>query len=607
MIHLTSSAVESFVEHLSPLDRHFSSLIEKLSGQENPQLRLVAALASYSTIEQGHVCLNLKRLPRKLHYAEGLRSINVPAPRNLIAALKQTQIVGKPGDFRPLIIDDQARLYLHRYWMYENAIATEIKRRVHNVAFNKDQLKDSLARLFPTDSETSINWQKLATVAAVTHNFAVISGGPGTGKTTTVLKILAALLEQAHPRKLRIALTAPTGKATARLQQTVQNGKTALDCSEEIKSALPETASTIHRLLGAQFHSARFRHDEKNVLPVDVVVVDEASMVDVALMAKLLKAIPETARVILVGDKDQLSSVEAGAVLGDICGEANNEFSENFASLYHELTGEQVASISSPAAIQDAIVLLRKTYRFSASIAELSSAINAGDEEATRTALQNHSSAVRIEDLPLRKELPAKLRLHILQHWNSVFEATEPAEKLRHFDAFRIVSAMKTGPLGVVDLNEQIEAVLAEERLIPGNQKWYAGRPILITQNSYDLDLFNGDIGVVALDPVTKEIHVFFPGENNTIRKVPPVQLPEHETAFAMTVHKSQGSEFENILLVLPLREGTILNRELVYTAITRARKSVTIWSSGNAIENAAAKKQERNSGLNDRLWGPVT
>jgi exodeoxyribonuclease V alpha subunit len=311
---------------VSELDIHFASFISRLAGTRAPELCLAAALASNYT-RQGHICLALSSIAGKqlVEGENGHDPIICPELRDWHKKLRKTSVVGKPGEYKPLILDDRSGLYLHRYWDYEEKLANLIRERVNEDKENIDftHLREGLDRLFPQGQDEEVDWQKVAAFTSLVKTFCIISGGPGTGKTTTVAKILALILEQPSPTKPRIALTAPTGKAAAKLQQAIKGSKAKLTCADSIKDAIPKEASTIHRLLGSVPGSPYFRHNAQNMLPVDIVVVDEASMVDLALMSKLIQALPPQARLILLGDKDQLASVEAGAMLGDICDAGN--------------------------------------------------------------------------------------------------------------------------------------------------------------------------------------------------------------------------------------------------------------------------------------------
>ena len=364
-------------------------------------------------------------------------------------------------------------------------------------------------------AKTGTDLQEVAAKKAVTSDFTVITGGPGTGKTWTVMRILALLLEQPGGEKLRIALAAPTGKAAARLTESVR--------------AVSETfaATTIHRLLGYLPGSPYFRHDAENPLSFDVVIVDEASMVDLALMAKLVAAVPPEARLILLGDRDQLASVEAGSVLADICAAAES------------------AAPNEP--LHGAVVALRRNYRFAETggIYRVSIAINSGDTEAAIAALQEGWRRSRMAAATRCAQTGRCLAPTDRDRFRAFLKTDDPLEALAHLQKFRILCAVRQGPFGVENLNAVAEEVLADAGLLAPRRGWYRGQPIMITQNDYNLALFNGDSGIILPDPgAGGELRAFFLSAEGRLRRFLPSRLPAHETAFAITVHKSQGSEF---------------------------------------------------------------
>lgn len=598
--------------NLSRLDLHFAAHLVRLSGRDIPELALAAALASSYT-RQGHVCLDLsdiqgKRLPEG---DNGEGAIVCPGLKEWCDRLRESTVVGDPGEYKPLILDRKCRLYLFRYWDYQERLVDSIRRRIHEDMPPMDvaALKNRLDLLFPGDNREDADWQKVSAFTALMKRFCVISGGPGTGKTTTVAKILALLLEEANPKRLRIVLAAPTGKAAARLQETIKQARETLPVADTIKGAIPSEASTIHRLLGSIPGSPYFRHNSQNPLPVDVVVVDEASMIDMALMSKLVQALPFQARLILLGDKDQLSSVEAGAVLGDICDTGHSPgFSACFCDHLKEATGCDIRHVKDEHGppIQDCIVQLRKNYRFGSDsgIAAVSSAVNSGDEGLAMALLKRGEyKDIKWLHLP-RSALPRALKDTILEEYGEYMKTGDPVRTFQIFERFRILAALREGPYGVAAINLFAEKILKEEKLIKPKGKWYAGRPVLITRNDYNLRLFNGDVGMVLQDRMAgNDLRVFFPSADGALRKIHPLRLPEHETVFAMTVHKSQGSEFDRVLLILPDRESPVLTRELLYTGITRARKSVQIWGAEEVFRCAVSRPTRRASGLCDSLW----
>jgi exodeoxyribonuclease V alpha subunit len=463
------------------------------------------------------------------------------------------------------------------------------------------------------DASKPVDWQCVAAFAAARKKFCVISGGPGTGKTHTLVVILAMLLDMEPNRKLRIAVAAPTGKAAARIQDSIRSIKTTLPCSDAVKAQLPERAMTLHRLLGNVPDSAYFRHNAGNQLPYDVIAVDEASMVDLALMAKLFQAVPASARVILLGDKDQLASVEAGAVLGDICSApALDRFSRDFGDEFKQLTGWTLpasAGIERPPGLTDGVVQLRKNHRFSkkSAIFQLSTAINDGLIDVALDILRRGSSEpggdLASATLPPRTKLKIALKDKLIGGFREFLETNDPLQALGAMNRFRILCALREGAFGVAGLNRLAEELLEEAGLIHAGSTWYSHRPLMITRNDYNLKLFNGDIGVILPEPENGDPRAFFVGPGNTLRKFLPIRLPECETAYAMTVHKSQGSEFDRVLMILPDRESPVLSRELLYTGITRARMNVELWFDEGVFRKGLSRRVQRTSGLSDALW----
>ena len=606
---------------LSLLDIHFAGFMERLAGTRDPHLWLAAAMVSRYT-GQGHICLDLSSLDQKrlLDAGDGKGPVVCPNLDDWCKKLRKTSVVGTPGEYAPLILDDRSRLYLHRYWDYQEKLARSIRKRVHDDGQDMDmvRLKEGLERVFgasfmtgPSGQGEDIDWQKVAAFTSLTKRFCVISGSPGTGKTTTIVRILALILEQTRSSNLRIALSAPTGKAAAKLQEAIKRGKKKLNCPDKIKEAIPEEASTLHRLLGSIPGSPYFRHHANNLLSVDVVVVDEASMVDLALMSKLTQALPAEARLILLGDKDQLASVEAGAVLGDICHRGYvHSFSRPFRKHLKRVMGYEIPSQPKgrgSSGMEDSIVQLHKSFRFSAEsgIRVVSQAVNSGDADRAITLLQGGQYRdIKWRDLPRPAGLPYILKDTIIRGFRDYLEGRDTPEIFRRFDGFRILCAIREGPYGVVALNTLVEQILKKEKLIETGKRWYAGRPFLITRNDYHLRLFNGDVGIILPDPqADNELRAFFLAADGAVRKFHPLRLPEHETVYAMTVHKSQGSEFRRVFLLLPERDVPILTRELIYTGITRAKERIEIWGTEAVLRAAVSRRIERRSGLGDALW----
>jgi len=600
----------------SDLDRHFAGFIEAQAGGDYPLLALAAALVSHWRGE-GHTCLDLAAIAGTVFPEdpiEGVKGVSLPSLDNWVRELKNSLVAGSPGELKPLILDARCRLYLHRYWEYQQSLAAAILKRAVEKPDEtaSTEFGQKLQALIPAVSDGSLNWQCVAAVAALRKKFCVISGGPGTGKTRTLVLILALLLELARDRKLRIAVAAPTGKAAARIQDSILGAKATMACNEAIKAQLPERAMTIHRLLGYIPDSVFFRHNAERPLPYDVVAVDEASMVDLALMAKLFQAMPASARVILLGDKDQLASVEAGAVLGDICAARGGDgFSVGFSRQFEKLAGRPLpVGVKGDGLLADCVVELRENYRFGeqSTIYRLSDAINQGRAEAALTIIRDcdkdEAADLRSASLPKRAGLKEALRERVTQGFGEFLKASDPQEALAALGRFRVLCALRVGPFGVGRLNRMTEAILEEAGLIEPAGSWYAHRPVMVTRNDYNLKLFNGDIGVVLPDSVSGEPRAFFPGPDDEVREFLPLRLPEHETAYALTVHKSQGSEFDRVLFILPDRESPVLSRELLYTGITRARESVELWFEEKVFRAALSRRVRRTSGLLDALVG---
>jgi len=591
---------------LTSLDVSFAQLMCRLSDNESNELAMAAALASHATAN-GHVCLDLNsEAGKKIYLHEDAQSVKLPDYKEWVTVLSDAPVLGHPGEYRPLILDEVGRLYLYRYWKYEQDLAQSLYKKVGvvNQSVDETQLRDGLNQLFSTTSEQP-NWQKVAAAAAVLNQFSVISGGPGTGKTSTVIRILALLRQQPNGLNLNIALAAPTGKAAARMQEAIHQAKQQLPVDESIRDAIPEQATTLHRLLGASMDSIYFRHNKENPLPIDVLILDEASMVDVALMAKLMWALPEKARLIMLGDKDQLSSVEAGAVLADICGK-QQAFSDGFRAKLKSLIGDALPSQKETVlSMADSILLLRQSYRFTdtSGIGLLAKSVNQGDDQQVLSLLNDKA----LPDIALYADYDsiAEKAADSYQRYLECLKGEESIDDVfTAFNSFRVLCAIRGGPYGVVTLNQKIESALAARSLIDAGNDYYVGRPIMVTRNDHGLRLYNGDVGLLLPDPECDGLlRACFQCSDGVTRKIAPVSLPEHETVYAMTVHKSQGSEFEQVLLVLPEEDNPLLSRELVYTGITRAKIRFELYAGNEILLAAVQRKLSRTTGLQDLLW----
>jgi exodeoxyribonuclease V alpha subunit len=616
--------------YFTPLDSRFAQTLarlanERLSEAPRPEVLLAAALASHQMTE-GHVCVDLAKPPAPVDAAgEPIADVRWPAATPWIAALRTSALVSLAGPDAgipqaPLVLDSAGRVYLQRFWCHQQELARELRERARALFTPRDpkRLRAELVRLFP-ESDASFPWQRAAALSAVRRGLTVVTGGPGTGKTATVVRMLALLVGEAvatGARPPRILLVAPTGKAAARLGESIDDAIPRLRCAASVLAyltELPRTASTIHRALGTYGGTAsRFRHDADNPLVADVVVVDEASMVDLALMNRLVAAIPRRARLVLLGDRDQLASVEAGAVLGDLCDP------QAIARTYSTPHVKELASLGSmdlPAprkavresGLRDSIVRLVHSYRYgeTSGIGRLSAAIR---EQRPAEALRvlesgDFPDVVRV-DPPPQGVLHAASEKKIVGGFRAALQTADAVAALCALDGFRVLCAHRRGPFGVEALNGRIVELLRELDLVGSGDIQYRGRAVLVTRNDYDVALFNGDVGLVMRDPDDDaRLLAVFTAPGGKLRRLSPARLPTHETAFAMTVHKSQGSEVDEVVVVLP-EKSPIVTRELLYTAVTRARKRVVIQASPAAIEEGIRAETQRASGLRDLLWG---
>jgi len=608
---------------LSALDVQLARTLERLQpGQTEPVL-LGAAFASRA-IAHGHICADLRELDARPLVDEGgeaLGDLRLPTLFEWVMELGQTALCSDGSRPTPLVFDGEARLYLTRYWRYQDSLATALRRRAtEQLPLDAARLGSDVRRLFGANTDKVADpRQMLAAVVAAARRLTVISGGPGTGKTTTVVRVLALLVEQALSRAEappRIMMLAPTGKAAARLSESVTGSVQGLACADAVKEAIPLEAQTLHRALGYLPHTpTKFRHDARDPLPADVVLVDEASMVDLALMAKLVDAVAPEARLILLGDKDQLASVEAGAILGDICNaDGQRAYSEPFGASLQQVLGEQASALPLGGPSQtgpwDCIVELTHSFRFASDegIGRFARALRDGEADAAIAQLANANAnddapTVAMAELADDEALRTTLKPAVIRAFGPYLEATSPEAMLEALGRYRLLSAHRRGAFGTERLNLLIEDILGRAGRIERGHTGphYHGRPILVTTNDYQLGLFNGDVGIVARDG--GRLRAFFRGQDGSLRSLLPSRLPPHETVFAMTVHKSQGSEFDHVGLLLPPALSPILTRELIYTGVTRAKKSVQLYGTPAVLRDAVKRRVERASGLRDALW----
>ena len=611
----------------------FARFIASMDDGASPahEAPLLLACALLSELEgRGHSCLMLDELARDpctlmgwtAAQWEPLAASCAPLPKNAKAwraVLAAAGVVCQAGEFdydQPLVLDGE-RLYLRRYWRDETIVATAIGARARRRReVDTSQVRRWLGLLFDGAAQTAAgpDWQRLACAIALRGDVAIITGGPGTGKTYTVARLLALLFARSGETPLRIALAAPTGKAAARLKQSIDKAlqdlaaridgaADGLDLRE--KTARIGPARTLHSLLGARPDTRLFAHHRGNPLEVDVLIVDEASMVHLEMMAAVLDALPAGATLVLLGDKDQLSSVEAGAVLGDLCEHAQEGGYDAVTAAYAReaaLAELPERFLGQAGALAQQTVMLRESRRFSGPIGELATAVNEGDVLLAETVLRAGGPVAWLEQAQVRQLLDLAEEGY-RAYLALVADAGEPLAVLRAFEQFRLLCAVREGEWGVAGLNGAIEQRLEAACLLRRGGEWYAGRPVMVTRNDYGTGVYNGDIGVALPDPSRAgSLRVYFL-EGEQVRSVLATRLRHVETAFAMTVHKSQGSEFAHTVMVLPKAGGTMLARELVYTGITRARERFTLVTPvGAVLAEAIVRKTRRASGLKAML-----
>jgi exodeoxyribonuclease V alpha subunit len=589
---------------LRDLDRHFARWIGVLSGEVSEPLTLAAALAS-QRLGEGDVCVDLARFAGRRLFAVPEAEDGLPAPDldPWIDALRASAAVGTPeAPDRPLVIDG-TRLYLCRYWHFEKTLADGLHRLASTpVSVDLHRLETALNRLFPqvpTGGES--DGQKTAAALAALRSLCIVSGGPGTGKTHTVAVILALIAELAGPPFPRMVLAAPTGKAAARLTEAIRKAREQLPVDAEVRTAIPTEAMTLHRLIRVRPGRANPGHGPGNPLHLDLLVIDEASMIDLPLMSRTVAALPDHARLILLGDKDQLASVEAGNVFADLCAKPGRGYSPALCA-----TLKRCAACNGPAdpaatALGDCLALLEKSYRFGSrsGIGALARAVRAGADPMPVF----DSGAGDVAHVAPDPAGPLRTPEAAIEAFGAIFKAADPAQALARLDHFAILCATREDAAGVVESNRRVEMGLKGAGLAVEAGGMYRGRPILVTRNDYQLGVFNGDIGILWPDPADGVLRAWFRQADGELKKISPGRLPAHETAFAMTVHKAQGSEFDRVLLLLPDRDVQVLSRELLYTAATRARAHIEIRGPAGLIRKAAARTAERASGLAERLW----
>lgn len=646
---------------LTDLDVQLARFITRV-GSVNESA--IIALLWYMCIMQreGHVAVKIaevldKNLLEEAHKRLNTRAAEATFPSDYIfkeehfELLKRSRLIDHDNS---IFVNDGNWLYFRRFYGYETDIVNMIRSRmvwdpIGEVPRKSGDSTDLGASSVPQDSgnknnssaPAEIDWQEMAIVAGLSYRSCIITGGPGTGKTYTVLNMLTRMLT-ARPG-LRIALCAPTGKAAARLVESIEANLSTLAISKDIRDLLPQKAMTIHRLIGWNPSWGKARYNRDNPLPYDVVILDEASMVDIALLSRLSRAMLPDARFVMLGDKDQLASVEAGAVFGEIAGIPDDRSSpeklgnptnsnstdsrEN--SFKHDgqskdgihpsdsnpienSNNSEISHKISTITFPDIVVKLQKSWRFgeASEIGKLSREVNDGNADASWELLEN-GEKVQILGAKSDERLEQNLLKRAKVHHQKILKTSNPAEALSTLRSFQTLSAHRKGNRGTIALNATIDAVFASDYRKNSGQSytndmpnWYAGRPVMMPHNDYELGVFNGDVGITL--EIDGRLMVAFPTPNSEskIKWVSPAQLRKVESAWVLTVHKSQGSEYDEVVLVLPDEPSLVLTRELAYTALTRARTNFGLWGEKPVWRHMLEAKVERKSGLSDRLHG---
>ena len=614
--------------HLADIDCHFAGLIAELDGGAGPELPLAAALASAWT-RDGHACIALAEVAGREWPRAG--AVRLPALDRWIDALDASPIVARPKDAerRPLVLDRQGRLYLERLWTAEQAVAASLhglaggaesgpgenigvagrsgysehgaQRPASDPDVEPDRLEAALDRFFPgTASGDPI---RMAARTAICRRLCVISGGPGTGKTTIAAAIVALLIELGLAAPGAIALAAPTGKAAARLQEAVRGRHRAMTSLVPALEGYEAQATTVHRWL-----LRRGRSDQGGP-PVDALILDEGSMVDLTLMARVLSALPDGARFVVLGDASQLASVQPGAVFADLC-RAGTDVE---AGIGAGRAGADCTPVRASSSLAPCVVELVRNWRFdeAGGIGRLAAAVVRGDAPAVVAALRDPSDdATELRALPDADRFERLATKFAEERFAVALRAMralrEPGGGVRSLASFRVLCAHRVGLFGADRFNRSVERRLRALGLVRENDTFYPGRPILITRNDPRTGLANGDTGVVLRDAADR-IQVWFPeldGSDGQPRLVAPARLPPHESFFAVTVHRAQGSEYDEVAVVLGPADSRVATRELLYTAVTRARRRVVVYGSDESVRAAVERVTERSSGLRDALAG---
>ncbi|MCW8930311.1 MAG: exodeoxyribonuclease V subunit alpha [Gammaproteobacteria bacterium] len=625
---------QSRLRDIKSIDYFLARQICKSLNKEQDHLFFHSIMATSEALRNGHTCLKLDEEAQSdietvfwQNLDENQEGYHFPILDEWHEYLSNLSL--SPEDKQPLVYENN-RLYLRRYWQFENELGAAIHTLLNKSTFQfeardieqkMEQARQVIERLFPHEVKIDsgitdeLDWQKIAVANALLRQFTIIAGGPGTGKTFTVTKILAAL-QSLSDNTLKIAMVAPTGKAAQRLNESIQKAKSVLQknklTSIETLNSIPDTASTLHRLLGVIHGSHSFRFNETRKLPFDLILVDEISMIDLPLMTRLMRAIDEHCQIIMLGDADQLPSVAAGSILADLAPKQIPGYTIDSSKKISELTGCHIPVLDSKKNTLnlDHLTVLQKSHRFDGGgeIGQLARQVIGGNANESWILLKQGKEQIeRVADYSFNQWIEQMVddyyvplfenkNLSDIQSLKNMFE---------QLNQFRFLAATRLGEQGVYSLNEIIEQYLRIKGLITSRNEYYPGRPIMVTENHYNVGLYNGDTGFLWLNEQGK-LQAVFP-DNESIRWLSLGRLPKVETVYAMTIHKTQGSEFSHVGLVLPEKDSLILSRELLYTGITRASQKLSVWSDKSVWNIGVRRKVQRYSGLGWKVFNQYT
>ena len=619
MIYQNSEQCLRQLNGIAAIDFFVASQLSQMLEIEDSTMFHILIAVQWSQ-RQGHACLLISELADQLMWSqESLEQPGFQFPSIGVLEEKCLQIQGQVANSDSIIpiILESGRIYLRRYWNYEQCIAQSIIPRLTRLALSvnaKRAVTSLLPKLFSYPvADGEVDWQKVAVVNSLARPLSIISGGPGTGKTYTVTRLLIALIaadvaEDKNPPDILMA--APTGKAAQRLKESIISAKSELRQSgilSDLVEAIPEQASTIHRLLGIRPDKLELKFNQKHPLSCDILLIDEVSMVDISLMHKLLSAVQPDTSIILLGDVDQLPSVDTGSLLADLACRIHPGYEEKSAALIEEMTGYSVP-ISESKSDYSHVSLLQKSHRFSGEIGQLAKFVIECEaryswqlltERAKTVTDQTYDSGLQLVDSQNRYEWLEKV---VFSYYAPILQAESIEQAFQKLFRFRILVATRIGEWGVESLNQQVEQILCKKFYAVKPAQHYRGRPVMVTENDYTESLYNGDVGIIWPDSNGKLVAWFEIGDGQ-FRRVSLARLPKIEPVYVMTIHKTQGSEFGHVALVLPEQSNPILSPELLYTGITRAKEALTVVSDKIVWKCGLQARVARHSGLSEKVF----